>query len=376
VKIAIVYDRINKFGGAERVLQTLHQLWPQAPLYTAVYNPQTAKWARVFDLRSSFLQHFPLAKTHHELYPWLTSLAFESFNFDHYDVVISVTSAEAKAVITKPKTLHLCYCLTPTRYLWSHQHLYQQTPGLGIWNRLGRLVFSRTKNYLQQLDLIAAARPDVYLAISQTVKKRIKKYYHRHSTVIYPPVDTVKFSQRKNTSYKIPASKYFLVVSRLTPYKRIDLAIKACSRLKQNLIIVGSGREAKQLKKIAGPGIFFVGAVSDDDLLGLYQHCLALIMPQEEDFGLVAVEAQAAGKPVIAFDQGGARETVVPGQSGIFFNQPTVDSLSSAVKQFMSCSWNQRQIRAQAKKFDQAIFKKKIKSFVEDKWQQHQNNFQ
>jgi len=376
MKLALAYDRINKFGGAERTLLALHQLWPQAPLYTAVFNPKTAPWAEKLDINTSFMQRLPLAKTHHELYPWLTPLAFESFNFDNFNLVISVTSAEAKAVITKPNTLHICYCLTPTRYLWSHLDYYQDFPGLGSWSKISQWIFKRSHKQLRRLDKITSARPDIYLAISKTVQKRIKKYYQRDSQVIYPPVDTKKFSKKSVTRYPLPATPYFLLVSRFTPYKKIDLAIEAFNQLQQPLVIVGSGREEKNLKKIAGPTITFTGSINDQQLIYLYQHCQALIMPQEEDLGLVAIEAQAADKPVIAYQQGGATETIIDGQTGIFFPTQTVDSLASAVKQSMTCSWRRQVIRKHAKQFDQAIFKQKIKQFVEEKWQQHQKNFQ
>jgi len=372
MKIAFVYDRINKFGGAERVLQALHQIWPQAPIFTAVYNSQTASWAKNISIKPSFLQKFPLAKTHHELYPWLTPLAFESFNFNNYDVVISVTSAEAKAIITQPSTLHLCYCLTPTRYFWSHKQHYQSFPGLGSWNKLAKFVFSKTKNYLQRSDLIASSRPDAYIAISQTVQKRIKQYYHRSSIIIHPPVNVKKFSKKTKSKYKILNTKYYLLVSRLTSYKKIDLAIKAFNQLKQNLIIVGEGREEKNLKKIAGSTISFKGKIKDSQLINLYQHCQALIMPQEEDFGITAVEAMAAGKPVIAFNKGGVLDTVIHKKTGVLFKHQTVDSLTSAVKQFISSAWDSKTLKAQAKKFDQQIFKNKIKIFVEEQWKKQQ----
>ena len=376
MKIAFVYDRINKVGGAERVLQAFHQLWPKAPFHTAVYNSSTAAWAQDLDIKTSFLQHLPLAKTHHELYPWLTPLAFESFNFDAYDIVISITSAEAKAIITKPKTLHICYCLTPTRYLWSHQHQYQTKPGLGLWTRAGKWVFSRAKNKLQHLDLIASTRPDIYLAISKTVQQRIKKYYHRHSQVIYPPVNTRQFSKISSIRFKPPFSHYYLIVSRLTPYKKVDLAIRACNQLQQPLIIVGVGREQKNLQKLAGSSIKFLGQVNDQKLISLYQGCQALIMPQEEDLGLVAVEAQAAGKPVIAFNRGGAPETIITNKTGLLFNQQTVDSLVQAMKQFNSYSWNTAVIKRQATKFDNKVFKQKITTLVKEQWQQHQQSLQ
>jgi len=363
MKVALVYDRLNKFGGAEQVLINLHRLWPEAPLYTAVYQPEGAPWAKVFShVIPSFLQHLPWAKTHHELYPWLTPLAFESFNFTGFDVVVSVTSAEAKAVITPPKTLHLCYCLTPTRYLWSHQKKYLSEPGLGRW-------FKPVQHYLQSNDLVYSRRPDIYAAISQTVKTRIKKYYGRSSTVIYPPVDTEKFS--KITDYKLPITDYFLIVSRLVAYKKIDLAIQAFNRLKLPLVIVGKGRDKSRLRRLAGPTIKFTGWGSEAELIGYYQHCQALIMPQEEDFGIAAVEVQAAGRPVIAFDQGGARETVVDNQTGIFFSQARVDSLITAVKQFTVRHWKPKLMIEQAKKFDQSVFLVKFKKFAEEQWQKY-----
>lgn len=361
MKLAFVYDRINKLGGAEKILLALHQAYPQAPFYTAVYNPRTASWAKDLKINASWLNHFPLAKIHHELYPWLTSLAFESFNFDQFDVVISITSAEAKAVITKPKTLHLCYCLTPTRYLWSHRRHYSQDPLLGKF-------LQPWLAYLQRVDLINARRPDVYAAISKTVQQRIKKYYHQDSSVIYPPVDTANFSYQ-------PAQDYFLLVSRLVSYKNIDIAIKAFNQLHQKLIIVGSGSETARLKQLAGQMIKFRGQVTDQELAGLYQHCQALIMPQEEDFGIVSLEAQSSGKPVIALDSGGARETILNHQTGVFFSKPAVDSLVSSVKQFNSRSWDPNLIQAHVKKFDTRIFVNNFTKLVEDQWQVHQKNF-
>ncbi len=361
MKIALVYDRVNKFGGAEKVLLALHQIWPQAPLYTAVYNKKSTLWAKDFTVHSSFLQHFPLAKTHHELYSLLTPIAFESFNFNQYDVVISVTSAEAKSIISKPTTLHLCYCLTPTRYLWSHHHQYLASPGLGIFNSFGKKVFKLTSHYQQNLDIITASRPDKYIAISSVTKKRIKKYYHQEASIIFPPVNTKLF-------YNKPSKDYFLLVSRLVPYKNIDLAIKAFNQLKEKLIIVGTGRQLTSLKRISGSTIKFLGLVEEKRLSSLYSQAQALIMPQEEDFGIVSLEAQSSGKPVIAFARGGALDTVINNQTGIIFNHPTVDSLIKAVKQFRSRSWDYQKIQSHARKFDQLQFKKTFQSKLEEQW--------
>ncbi|MBU0618855.1 glycosyltransferase [Patescibacteria group bacterium] len=371
MKVALVYDRVTKWGGVERVLLALHQLWPEAPLFTAVYRPQTASWAEVFQIKTSFLQHWPLAKSHHEFYPWLTPLAFESFNFDKYDVVISVTSAEAKAIITKPATLHICYCLTPTRYLWSHQKRYFKRPGLAGFSQLGRQVFKLLSPPMRSWDKLAAQRPDVYLAISKVVQQRIKKYYHRNSRVIYPGIDSKQFSTKR---YSLNVKPYFLIVSRLVPYKNIDLAIKTCNQLKTNLKIIGVGREEKYLKGLAGPTIQFLGQLGEQELIAYYQNCQALIIPGEEDFGLVALEAQAAGKPVIALAAGGAKETIISEQTGLFFSRPKTVDLVQALIRFDKMAPNKFKLACQqnAQRFALTIFKTKFKNKVEELWQQHQ----
>ena len=350
------------------MLQVLHEIWPKAPLYTAVYNPQTAPWAKDFKVIPSFLQKFPLAKSKHELYPWLTPLAFESFsakggpasggNFDEYDVVISITSAEAKGIITKPKTLHLCYCLTPTRYLWSHHGIYFKNKLLRF---LGMLVVSCLRSW----DKIAAQRPDVYLAISENVARRIKEYYAQDSEIIYPPIDTRKW---KVGSEKGEEGEYFLIVSRLVPYKRVDIAVEAFNRLGLSLKVVGTGMEMGRLQRLAGKNIEFVGQLTDEELLGYYQGCQAVVFPQEEDFGLVPLEAQACGKPVIAYRGGGALETVVEGKTGEFFLPQTVEALIGKVRKFRPEKYKPKDCRKQAEKFDIIVFKKKFKEFVLQEW--------
>jgi glycosyltransferase involved in cell wall biosynthesis len=281
MKTALVYDRVNKWGGAERVLLALHKIFSEAPLYTSVYNKEKAPWADVFDIRTSFLQNFPKAQTSHELYAVLMPMAFESFNFDEYDLVISVTSEAAKGIITKPKTLHVCYCLTPTRYLWSGYNDYFRSS-------LFKLLSKPAVTYLRSWDKIAAQRPDEYIAISGEVQDRIKRYYNRESEIIYPPLQLK--SQISNLKSQ---NDYFLVVSRLTNfYKRVDIAIKACNDLKLPLKIVGEGADAENLKSLAGPTVEFLGNLSDFQLSNYYKNCKALIFPGREDFGLVMAEAQ------------------------------------------------------------------------------------
>jgi len=270
MRVALVYDRLNKWGGAERVLLVLHKLFPDAPLYTSVYNKKKASWADVFDIRTSFLQKIPDASSSHEILAPLMPLAFESFSFDEYDLVISLTSESAKGIITKPHTLHVCYCLTPTRYLWSGYDEYFKNPYL-------RYLAKPAVSYLRMWDKVAASRPDRYIAISQEVKRRIKKYYDRDSEVIYPPVEFGRstFSSLGGN----PPAPYFLIVSRLVPYKKIDIAIKVFNKLKLPLKIVGVGSEEKKLKNMSNNNIEFLGYLTDKELVRYYSDCCALIFP-------------------------------------------------------------------------------------------------
>jgi glycosyltransferase involved in cell wall biosynthesis len=360
MKVALVYDRVNKWGGAERVLLALHEIFPEAPLYTAVYHPETAPWAQDFRVISSFLNQFPLAKKKHEAYPFLMPLAFESFNFDKYEVVISVTSEAAKGIITKPQTLHLCYCLTPTRYLWSHYEDYFR-------NRFFRFLTKPVVKYLRTWDLIAAQRPDQFIAISENVQQRIKQYYGRDSEVIYPPLDTTKW----NPSQENPGD-YFLIVSRLVSYKRVDLAIEVFNQLKRPLKIIGDGREKKRLSKMAQKNIEFLGELTDEELLGYYQKSRAVIFPHEEDFGLVPLEAQASGRPVIAYRKGGALETVVEGKTGLFFEPQTKVALTKVLKQLEKVQFKPEAFQTNLAKFNQEKFKKEFKKAIEKAWKAKQ----
>ncbi|MBI3384965.1 glycosyltransferase [Candidatus Gottesmanbacteria bacterium] len=377
MKVALAYDRVNKIGGAERVLLALHEIWPKAPLYTAVYDEEKAPWAKVFPkVITSFLQKIPLAKSHHELFAALTELAFETFNFSQFDLVISVTSSEAKAIITKPETLHICFCLTPTRYLWSGNSLYQNNPGFGVLNPMIKTLLPLVVPKLRVFDQIASKRPDFYLAISNTVKKRIKKYYQRESEVVYPGIDTDKFkiqnSKFKSTNQKSKVN-YFLVVSRLVPYKRIDLAIEAFNELGWELKIIGTGVEADNLKKIAKSNVEFLGELTDEKLVGYYQDCRALVCTQEEDFGLVSIEAQAFGKPVIAFAKGGIAETIRQGKTGILFKQQNLLSLFLALKKFTKMKFSSQDCRKNALIYNKEQFQKDFKQKVNKLWDQYQN---
>lgn len=358
MKVALVYDRVNKWGGAERVLLALHELFPKAPLYTSVYNPQTAPWAKVFTVKPSFLQRIPFASKNHEFLAPLMPLAFESFSFDEYDLVISVTSESAKGIITRGKTKHICYCLTPTRYLWSGYETYFANPFL-------RILTKPLVAYLRKWDLRAATQPDVMVAISKEVQKRIKKYYYRDAAVVYPPMTLGEKSQKSKEKNK--TGDYFLVVSRLskfTQYKRVDLAIAACKALKLPLKIAGSGNWREELEAKAGDTISFLGSLTDDELIRYYKGCKALIFPGIEDFGLTIVEAQRFGKPVIAYRGGGAMETIIEGKTGYFFEKQTRPSLMEALKKFEAKDFSARDCMRQAEKFNTENFKKNFLSLV------------
>lgn len=354
-KVAIVYDRVNKWGGAERVLLALHEIFPEAPLYTSVYDPTNASWAKVFpEVRTSFLQKIPFTKSNHEFLATFMPLAFESFDFSEFDLVISVTSESAKGIKTKKGTYHICYCLTPTRYLWSHNQEYFK-------NKLLKLVSRPFVKALQKWDKRAAQRPDEIIAISTEVQSRIKKYYGRDAEIIFPPVE---LSMNRFIDSNDRKRKYYLVVSRLVDYKKVDLAVKAFNKLTLPLVIVGTGRSEKKLKRLAHKNIKFVGNVSENELQKYYLNARALIMPQEEDFGIVAVEAQMNGVPVIAYKKGGAIDTVIDRKTGIFFERQTTDSLMSAIKEFEKRQFVVDNLFTNAGRFSKEVFRKEIVELI------------
>lgn len=357
MKVALVYDRINKWGGAERVLLSLHKLFPDAPIFTSVYDPENASWADPFEIKPSFLQKMKIARRTHEAFALFMPVAFESFSFKGYDVVISVTSEAAKGIITPPETLHVCYCLTPTRYLWSGYETYFKNPAL---KHLSKPAVS----YLRNWDKAAAKRPDKMIAISEEVKDRIATYYKRDASIIYPPVSLGKSGKGKEEGKKKSKEEYFLVVSRLVPYKRVDLAIRACNKLKYPLKIVGTGSEEKRLKQIAGPTIEFLGNVPDAELATYYEHAKGLIFPGVEDFGITVVEAQRFGKPVLAFYAGGAKETLISGKTGMFFEKQTVDDLAKSLKMFNTFRYTSEDCINQAEKFTEKIFLQKFSTIL------------
>lgn len=362
LKVALVYDRINKWGGAERVLLALHRIFPEASLFTSVCDEANARWVSVFpSVYPSFLQKLPLARRRHRSFGWLMPLVFESFKFDNYDLVISVTSEAAKGIMTKPTTKHLCYMLTPTRYLWSHHDLYFRDPLL-------RLFSKPVVSYLRYWDKIAAQRPDKLLAISQRVKRRIDDFYNLDSKVVYPPICFGDFDfKQQDNSLVFDKKKYYLVVSRLEDYKKVDLVIEAFRILKFPLVVVGVGSRMNYLKKISSSNIHFVGRLVSDSLIAsYYKDAKALIMPQEEDFGLVSLEAQYFGVPVISYRESGAAETIVEGKTGILFDKQNIFSLIDAIHQFDKMNFTGSDFRENLKRFSFDVFKDKMLAEIEE----------
>jgi glycosyltransferase involved in cell wall biosynthesis len=365
MKTAIVYDRVNKWGGAEKVLLTLHEIFPDAPLYTAVLDIKTASWAKVFPrVIPSFLQKIPILKKHHELLGWLTPLAFESFNFDKFDLVISVTSEAAKGIITKPKTKHICYCLTPTRYLWSGYNEYLNNPSSKLsWIPFYKIISQPFLIYAKYWDKIAAHRPDIFIAISTAVKERIKKYYNVDSKLIFPPVEINKFSDPSILPIESEGN-YYLFVSRLIPYKKADIAIQAFNQMGKKLIVVGNGSEAYKLKKMSASNIKFISYLSDQVLAGYYKGAKALIFPGEEDFGIVMVESLAAGTPVIAYAKGGSLDIVEDYETGILFDNQSVSALICAVNKIEKTQFDKVEFYKNIVHFSKERFKKEILELV------------
>ncbi len=356
LRVAIVHDWLTNIGGAERVVMSLLKAFPSADLYTSVYNPDKVPGLKTKrPVRTSFLQHWPLAQRKHQLYPAFRTLAFESFDLSNYDLVISSSSAEAKGIITPVETKHLSYIYTPVRYYWSNYSEYLRDPGFGLLNPLIKLIMPPVTKLLMRWDYAAAQRPDALVGISKVVQARIKKYYGRDSDVIYPPVDLSRFDVDKSTK-----GDYYLAVSRLVPYKRYDIAVEACTRLGKKLVVVGAGPELKRLKKMAGPTIEFKGFMNDSEITELYHGCKAFIFPGEEDFGITPLEAMACGKPVLAYAKGGVVETVVNGKTGVFFDRQSAASLMDAIGEFEAKKFDAVSISKHAQAFGEARFIREI----------------
>ena len=364
MRIALIHDYLVQYGGAERVLESFSELFPRAPIYTLVYDKKLL--GNTFgrkEIRTSFLQKIPLSRSEHRLFPILMPMAIEQFDLSHYDVVLSDSSSYAKGVITKPNTIHICYCHTPTRYAWDDCHKYTRE---FYFPSLIKKFIPLGMNYVRMWDKIASKRVDYFIANSNLVKNRIKKYYKATSRVIYPPVYLKNFKLNENGGSR---GDYYLMVGRLVPYKKFDLGIRVFNKLGLPLKIVGDGPEYKSLKRIAKKNIELVGELKSHGkkIVTAYQNCKALIYPQEEDFGLVPLEAMACGKPVIAYRKGGALETVKEGITGIFFDNQSEKNLTAAIKEFTKTNFDPFTIRKHAENFNKERFKKDILDFISDK---------
>ncbi len=361
LRVALVHDYLNQPGGAERVVEVFCRMFPKAPLYTSLYDAGAMPdfWRGV-DVRTSFMQRLPtrvgVARALLPLYP----LAFESFDLSEFDLVLTSSSTFAKGVITRAGACHVCYCYTPTRFAWMY-HDYTGRQRLPAGSRVLLPLFVSP---LRVWDYAAAQRVDHFIAISSTVAGRMRKYYRRPSTVIYPPVET--------SAYQVGVPEdFYLVLARLQAYKRIDLAVEACTRLGVRLIVAGDGPDRPRLERLAGPSVEFLGRVSDARGRELLSTCRALLWPGEEDFGLVPVEAQASGRPVIAFKGGGAAETVIDGQTGMLFEPQTVEGLMEAIRSFDPDGYEPDVLRANAARYDVAHFRDAMYAELERAWSNH-----
>jgi glycosyltransferase involved in cell wall biosynthesis len=365
MRVALVHDHLVQDGGAERVLREFQALFPGSPTFTLVYDAKRlSKEFPGADIRTSFLQKIPFAV---QKCQWLLPLmpsATESYDLSDFDVVLSSTSAFAKGVITKPGTVHVCYCHTPTRYLWSDTHSYVAELKA---NPLVKALLPPLLSQLRVWDRLAAGRVDNFIANSETVRGRIQKYYERDSEVIYPPVEIEKFSVGK-------PEDWFLAGGRLVSYKRFDLIIRAFNRLGLKLRIFGDGPMYREYRKLAKANIEFVGRVNDAEKAELYRKSQAFLNPQEEDFGITTVEAMASGRPVIAYRKGGATETVIEGVTGIFFDHQEWEDLASAIIGFDQMTFDPAKIRAHAEQFGSEVFRSRIAKTVRDAYRDSQDS--
>jgi glycosyltransferase involved in cell wall biosynthesis len=360
MKVALVHDYLNQMGGAERVVMAFHEIFPDAPVYTSIYDPQRVDPVfQKMDIRTSFMQKLPLVTKHHQPYLPLYPFAMENLDLRGYDLVLSSSSAFGKGVITRPETLHICYCHTPMRWCWNYDE-YVEREHLG---KVARSVLPLLITGLRVWDQTSAMRVDHFIANSPVVAERIRKYYRREAAYIPPPVDASRFP----FDPAIVPDDYFLILSRLVPYKRIDLAIQACNQLQLPLVIIGGGRDLDRLKQMAGPTIRFMGRLSDEEVIHYITHCRAFLFPGEEDFGITPLEAQVCGRPVIAYGAGGALASIIDGITGRFFEEQTVESLTAVLATFDEQIFDPTVIHSHALEFDMPLFRRRILQFVEAK---------
>jgi glycosyltransferase involved in cell wall biosynthesis len=361
MNLAIVHDGLATAGGgggAERVLSVLHRMFPEAPVYTTVYHPERMpREMRDWDIRTSFIQKLPQGPEKYQRYFPLFPMAIEQLDLRDFDVVISCNHAVAKGVITSANAFHLSYCYSPLRYAWDMYHEYLELERIPGWQRL---LLPGLMHYLRTWDAVASLRVDEFVGISRYVARRIEKFYRRPASVIYPPVEL-------GLKSAAPAADYYLVVSRLVAYKRLDLVIEAFNRLGWPLVVIGDGVERSRLEGMAKGNITFLGRQPDEVVHQHLSACKGFVFPGIEDFGIAPVEAQAAGKPVIALAQGGAAETVVHGETGILFGRQAVDELVEALRQAERSRFDPEAIRRHAERFSTERFEDEFRTLLDDR---------
>jgi len=367
-KVAIVHDWLTDFGGAERVVLAMHEAFPDAPIYTSVYQPEPAlrDALKGADIRTTFIQKFPKSlRRFHKWFPVIRSLGFRRLDLSEFDIILTSSSAESKQVRkTRPRQIHICYCHTPIRYYWSHYDEYRKNPGFGKLDWLVKLLIPVFMPAERRADYKAAQKVDVFIANSTAVQQRIRQYYNKPATVIHPPVDTERFEPARERS------DYYVALGRQVLYKHIDLAVAAATKLNIPLYVYGNGSQHQKLVDMAGPSVKFCtdrfGDASDQAVADALNHARGYIFPTEEDFGIVQVEALAAGAPVIAYGKGGALDIVQDGESGVLFDHQTVDSVIDAIKRAEQINFLPGTLRRKAKRFDKSLFITKIRKIVAD----------
>ncbi len=362
MRVAIVHDYLNQYGGAERVLEALHDLYPEAPVYTSLYDAEAMpERYQTWDIRTSFMQRLPGWRTQFRRYFLLYPTAFENFDLSAYDLVISSSSAFAKGVIPRPGAVHICYCHTPMRFAWRTNDYIQREQIGGLQAAL--LPFALT--YVRLWDVVTANRVDTFVANSHEVAGRISRYYGREAEVVPPPVDLPPYVAR-------PPEEFYLAGGRLIPYKRIELVVEAFTKLRLPLKIFGDGRDRARLERMAGPNIEFLGWVDEETRRDLFARCRGFIFPGEEDFGITPLEAMAAGRPVIAYAAGGALETVIEGVTGRFFYSQTAADLALAVAASRTDHYDQLTIRRHAESYDRSIFLERMRTLIAEAIEERQ----
>jgi glycosyltransferase involved in cell wall biosynthesis len=357
VKVAIVHDYLNQAGGAERVVVALHRLFPEAPIFTTIVD-RDVLWPPLqdADIRPSWMQHLPGVLHHHRPFLPLYPRAIESLRLEGYDLVISSSSAFAKGALTAPRAYHVCYCHNAMRFVWEYDR-YVSRERFGA---IARALLPPIIEWLRAWDLQSARRPNLLVANSSVVAERIRRYYGRSSALVFPPVEVGRYQPAEVDE------PYYLVVSRLVAYKRVDLAVEAFSRSGQPLVVIGDGPERRALQQAAGPNVRFLGRVPDAELAHYYARCRGVVVPGEEDFGIVPLEANAAGRPVVAFGAGGALDTVVERRSGVLFREPTPEALLAAVEACDAAAWDKAVLRQHAESFSEAQFRTRFLGVLRD----------